>query len=147
MMNKQHSGRLAFFSTFLLILLLGSSLTSCGNLDRRLPKNEGRWNLETEHRIEIVNGNVVSDSTQTNLGTLIFNKDGTGQKFFSTDTIAIEWSFNKVTDQVTINQNSINFVYNVLENSADAQTWQNIAEIEAGGQTASVETTWDLKRE
>lgn len=143
-MNKKSSGITLSFAVFGLLLV--GMFTSCSNLERRLPKQEGTWNLVSEHRLEIINGEVVNDSSQVDVGTIQFNKDGTGQKWFSADTANIQWSFNKQTDQITIIQQNINFIYNVLENNPDSQTWQNVAEIEASGTTSRVETTWDLKR-
>lgn len=139
-MKKYLSGSL--LALFAIVMFAG-----CGNLEKRLPKKDGTWALETEHRLEIVDENVLVDSTNTNLGTLVFNKDGSGQKLFTTDTTSIEWAYNSTTDQVTILQNNINFVYNILENDKDAQSWQNIAEIEVGGSVGRVETTWSLKRQ
>jgi hypothetical protein len=96
-----------FRTTFgLFLIVLG--LSSCvGNLDFVLPFQDGTWDVDKYIAVTEVNNDTIANLTYDNVGTILFEKDGTGTADISVpgNTLTdqeITWSFDKDEAVLTI---------------------------------------------
>lgn len=127
-------------------LILTAALTSCNKVEKILPKQDGTWTIKSQTTREYDNGTLVSTETETNAGTVFFDKEGTGSWTDADTTLPFTWTVNSDGDVVTICQSFLGIQFcipnTVVESSKDAQSWTSV--IEDG--TDRTETDTELER-
>lgn len=123
------------------------SFTSCSKekqLEKRLVKKEGKWNLANYSEKYYEDGDLVGDYSFANAGTFTFEKDGKGSYVFnvagSTDSGNFTWSNTENT--ITIDA----MVYNIVENEKKSISFTVTESETIGGVTYADEFTYLLKR-
>lgn len=137
------------FKVFAFALVAAFAIVSCSNVEKILPKKDGLWQGTSVNTKTYVDDVLDSEETQTDsLGTARYNSDGTGE-FFAEDGTSegtFNWSYNKDNDQVTITQDGIGLVYDVLTSEKNSQTWSTSFSIEFLGVTTRTEVTQSMTR-
>lgn len=131
--------------SFALLTLL--VVTSCNNVENILTKKTGTWNIKTQTSETFVGGTSQGSESETNVGTFTFNDDGTGSSTQDDSTFTFNWTYNKDQDQVTITDQGLALVWDVLESSKKEQKWTNTFEIEFLGVTTRTVTEVTLERQ
>lgn len=112
---------------FSLAIVMVVAVSSCNKVEKILPKQDGTWTIKSQVSREYESDSLVSTDTETNVGTIFFDKEGTGTFTDADTTTAFTWSVNDDGDVVTICQSfaGINFCIDntVVESSKDAQSW------------------------
>lgn len=134
------------FTIFAAALTLVIGMTSCNKVEKILPKQDGTWNISSQVSREYENDSLVFTGTETNVGTLFFDKEGTGTFTDADTTTTFTWTVNSDGDQVTICQDFFGIQFcipnTVVESSKDAQSWSSV--IVDG--TSRSETDMELER-
>ncbi|MBX7093350.1 MAG: hypothetical protein K1X56_01415 [Flavobacteriales bacterium] len=112
-----------FFMITGLLMMTAMMITSCSKekqLERRMFKKGGDWNVASLRSIEYEDGVLLYDDNYTNCGTFHFGKDGKGNYTINvagmTDSGNFTWSNDET--KITIDAD----VYTVVKNEKDAVT-------------------------
>ena len=137
------------FKVFALALVTAFALYSCSNVEKILPKKDGRWNVTSQTDEEYVDGVLITTtSTTDSLPTWQFNSDGTGEvfEFGGASAGTINWVYDDNNETVTITQDGIGLAFSVIESSKDAQTWTSSIEFEVLGVVSRTDSRYQLAR-
>lgn len=130
------------------LFLIGSiALTSCSKekqLERRLFKKGGDWNVVSLHEVEYEDGSLIYDDTYTNCGTFHFDKDGKGSYSLTIAGQTESGNFSWSNDETTITMDGS--IYQVVKNEKDAITVKSSESYYSGGFQYNDEETINLER-
>ena len=136
-----------FFKITGLLMMTAMLVTSCSKekqLERRLFKKGGDWNVVQLRNFEYEDGVLLYDDTYSNCGTFHFGKDGKGNYSFNiagiTDSGNFTWSNDET--KVTIDTD----IYSVVKNEKDAVTLKFTETYYESGYTYNYEETITLER-
>ncbi len=135
-------------NVFFVALLAIAALSSCMNLEKILPKNTGTWEVVTDRTATYEDETLVSDSTTTYSGevTYQFNEDGSGVFTEDGQTTNFTWSHNEEAEQLTITEDGLAIVLDVLSYTRDTMTLFYTFDFDFFGVVFKTETTLNLKR-
>lgn len=102
----------------LLLLMLG-----CEHPGAVLPRQEGRWSISERRTLELADGSVITDVTEFGVGTMTFNKDGTGSATGDSTLSSFTWDYNNRLKQVVVTTDSYIISYDVLDSNEQFQRW------------------------
>lgn len=135
-------------SLFLCVTGLAIILTSCGGAENVLPRKDGTWVVSTQIVREYIANTLDTTYTETNVGTAVFNKDGSGTWSDADTTYATTWSADDKAETVTWCQDyagtTFCVTYDVLESSGKQQKWSTMYN-SGSGNYQEVEVTLDRK--
>lgn len=118
------------FKAILAVLMVATLTVGCSNVEKILPKKDGKWKIVSVKYEEYVNNTLDSTAIEPGVGEFYeFVKDGTGT-FTDPDTsYAFEWSVNDDKDEVTMcvdffgGGTQFCFTNTVLTSEKNNQTW------------------------
>lgn len=110
--------------TFCIVALVAFSLTSCNNVEKILPKQDGKWAVSAEQHVEYdLNGDLDTMYTDYNTGFYIFEDDGTGmyQDENGNDDGEFEWATTE--DKIILSEGLFALTFDITESSKKSQRW------------------------
>ena len=127
-----------------IVLLIGSTFfLGCDRTEDLLVRKDGTWNIISLNERTFRDSELLTDVDSTdNLGSVIFNADGSGRNLDATGGQIgdpFSWTYNDFA--LTITQGGESLVTTVLESTKKAQRWVKITEEDLLGYTYRTEVT------
>lgn len=138
----------------LLVLVLGIVASSCGKVEKILPRSGGDWKVTSYSTTDYVNSAVDSSYTTTDPDPELifhFEDDGTGTYFAGSLGEPFTWTVNADQDEVNICRDIsgggtlICSVNTIQESSAKTQVWFSTSQ--TTGVTSWQEVVFNLERQ
>lgn len=108
------------FKFLALAAIFGFAFTSCTNVEKILPKKDGRWDVTSVDSKIYFDGVLAVDTVITDgNGFIVFNSDGTGytEDEARTKDAGSDFTWTADNDQITITDSSDTYTSDVLEAS------------------------------
>jgi hypothetical protein len=113
--------------SFIVVALIAIVAVGCGKVEKILPKKDGTWKVTKQEQREYQNDVLQSTDTEITTTEMTFQKDGSGTYVEGGSSFTFNWSVNDDNDKLDFCQDfggaSICVTYDIVESSANAQTW------------------------